>query len=169
MADPLKIIRRLDAVTTDYAIFERDQVLTETQLNSVVEYLDDQSRLTRTQLLGIGIVGGLWPTVGKEQIIVGKGVGVTSDGDLIGWSADTAFDRWLVYDESAPAYEPFYVDGKMLPLIELLTTEDKRDGKPLADIADQLKQMVAVAFMESYENDPDLCTGGDHQERKSDV
>ena len=57
MADPLKIIRRLDAVTTDYAIFERDQVLTETQLNSVVEYLDDQSRLTRTQLLGIGIGG----------------------------------------------------------------------------------------------------------------
>ena len=165
MADPLKIIRRLDAVTTDYAVFERDQVLTETQLNSVVEYLDDQSRLTRTQLLGIGIVGGLWPTVGKEQIIVGKGVGVTSDGDLIGWSADTAFDRWLVYDESAPAYEPFYVDGKMLPLIELLTTEDKRDGKPLADIADQLKQMVAVAFMESYENDPDLCTGGDCDNR----
>ena len=165
MADPLKIIRRLDAVTTDYAVFERDQVLSETQLNSVVEYLDDQSRLTRTQLLGIGIVGGLWPTVGKEQIVVGKGVGVTSDGDLIGWSADTVFDRWLPYDESAPAYEPFYVDGKMLPLIELLTTDDKRDGKPLTDIADRLKQMVAVAFMESYENDPDLCTGGDCDNR----
>ena len=165
MADPLKIIRRLDAVTTDYAVFERDQVLSETQLNSVVEYLDDQSRLTRTQLLGIGIVGGLWPTVGKEQIVVGKGVGVTSDGDLIGWPADTAFDRWLPYDESAPAYEPFYVDGKMLPLIELLTTDDKRDGKPLTDIADRLKQMVAVAFMESYENDPDLCTGGDCDNR----
>jgi hypothetical protein len=152
-------------VTTDYAVFERDQVLSETQLNSVVEYLDDQSRLTRTQLLGIGIVGGLWPTVGKEQIVVGKGVGVTSDGDLIGWPADTAFDRWLPYDESAPAYEPFYVDGKMLPLIELLTTDDKRDGKPLTDIADRLKQMVAVAFMESYENDPDLCTGGDCDNR----
>ena len=55
MADPLKIIRRLDAVTTDYAVFERDQVLTHEQLNSVAEYLDDQSRLTRTQLLGVGI------------------------------------------------------------------------------------------------------------------
>ena len=127
MAEPLKIIRRLNAVTTDYAVFERDQVLTETQLNSVVEYLDDQSRLTRTQLLGIGIVGGLWPTLGKEQLVVSKGVGVTSDGDLIGLAADTAFDRWLPYDENAPAYEPFYVDGKMLPLIELLATEDKRE------------------------------------------
>jgi len=165
MADPLKIIRRLDAVTTDYAVFERDQVLTETQLNSIVEYLDDQSRLTRTQLLGIGIVGGLWPMVGKAQITVGKGVGVTSDGDLIGLPADTAFDRWLPYDESAPAYEPFYIDGKMLPLIELMASDDKRDGKPLADIADQLAAMVAVAFMESYENDPDLCTGGDCDNR----
>ena len=165
MAEPLKIIRRLNAVTTDYAVFERDQVLTETQLNSVVEYLDDQSRLTRTQLLGIGIVGGLWPTLGKEQLVVSKGVGVTSDGDLIGLAADTAFDRWLPYDENAPAYEPFYVDGKMLPLIELLATEDKREGKPLAEMADSLEKMVAVAFMESYENDPDLCTGGDCDNR----
>ena len=161
MAEPLKIIRRLNEVTTDYAVFERDQVLTERQLNSVVEYLDDQSRLTRTQLLGIGIVGGLWPTLGKEQLVVSKGLGVTSDGDLIGLSADTVFDRWLAYDESAPAYDAFYDGENMLPLIELLAADDKREGKPLAEIGDTLKQMVAIAFMESYENDPDLCTGGD--------
>jgi hypothetical protein len=165
MADPLKIIRRLDAVTTDYAVFERDQVLTEKQLNSVVEYLDDQNRLTRTQLLGIGIVGGLWPTPGKGQISVGKGVGLTSDGDLLGLPADTVFDRWLAYDESAPAYEPFYVDGQMLPLIELLAADDKREGKLLAEMPDSLEKMVVVAFMESYENDPDLCTGGDCDNR----
>ena len=132
MAEPLKIIRRLNEVTTDYAVFERDQVLTETQLNSVVEYLDDQSRLTRTQLLGIGIVGGLWPSLGKEQLVVSKGVGVTSDGDLIGFSADTVFDRWLPYDESAPAYELFYDGEKMLPLIELLASNDKREGSAVA-------------------------------------
>lgn len=165
MAEPLKIIRRLNEVTTDYAVFERDQVLTETQLNSVVEYLDDQSRLTRTQLLGIGIVGGLWPSLGKEQLVVSKGVGVTSDGDLIGLSADTVFDRWLAYDESAPAYDAFYDGEKMLPLIELLAADDKCEGKPLAEIGDTLKQMVAIAFMESYENDPDLCTGGDCDNR----
>lgn len=165
MAEPLKIIRRLNEVTTDYAVFERDQVLTETQLNSVVEYLDDQSRLTRTQLLGIGIVGGLWPSLGKEQLVVSKGVGVTSDGDLIGLSADTVFDRWLPYDESAPAYDAFYDGEKMLPLIELLAADDKREGKPLAEMPESLEKMVAVAFMESYENDPDLCTGGDCDNR----
>ena len=161
MAEPLKIIRRLNEVTTDYAVFERDQVLTEKQLNSVVEYLDDQSRLTRTQLLGVGIVGGLWPTVGKTQIVIAKGVGVTSDGDLLGLPADKVFDRYIAYDEAAPAYEPFYVDGQRLPLIELLADDDKRDGQPLADLAGSLEKLLLVAFMESYENDPDLCTGGD--------
>ena len=165
MAEPLKIIRRLNEVTTDYAVFERDQVLTEKQLNSVVEYLDDQSRLTRTQLLGIGIVGGLWPTLGKEQLVVGKGMGVTSDGDLIRLSADTVFDRWLPYDESAPAYEAFYDGETMLPLIELLAQDDKRDGKPLPEMSESPEKMVAIAFMESYENDPDLCTGGDCDNR----
>ena len=165
MAEPLKIIRRLNEVATDYAVFERDQVLTETQLNSVVEYLDDQSRLTRTQLLGIGIVGGLWPTLGKERLVVSKGVGVTSDGDLIGLAADTVFDRWLPYDENAPAYDLFYDGEKMFPLIELLAADDKREGKLLAEIPESLEKMVAVAFMESYENDPDLCTGGDCDNR----
>ncbi|HQU78818.1 MAG TPA: hypothetical protein PLU47_05045 [Azonexus sp.] len=165
MADPLKIIRRLEAVTTDYAVFERDQVLTHDQLNSIAEYLDDQGRLTRTQLLGVGIVGGLLPALGKGQISIGKGVGVTSDGDLLGLSAETIFDRWLPYDESAPAYEPFYVDGNMLPLIEVLATDDPRPGQPLAELGDRLGAMVAIAFMESYENDPDLCTGGDCDNR----
>lgn len=163
MADPLKIIRRLDVVTTDYAVFERDQVLTHDQLNSVAEYLDDQQRLTRTQLLGVGIVGGLQPALGKGQISVSAGVGVTTDGDLLGLRADQIFTSYLVYDESAPAYEPFYVDGKMVPLLELLPADanDKREGKPLAELGDGLKDLVLLAFMESYENDPDLCTGGD--------
>ncbi|MBP5988063.1 MAG: hypothetical protein KA538_12845 [Azonexus sp.] len=163
MADPLKIIRRLDVVTTDYAVFERDQVLTHDQLNSVAEYLDDQQRLSRTQLLGVGIVGGLKPSLGKEQISVGAGVGVTTDGDLLGLRADRVFTSFLAYDESAPAYEPFYVDGKMVPLLELLPADanDKREGKPLAELGDRLKDLVLLAFMESYENDPDLCTGGD--------
>lgn len=165
MAEPLKIIRRLDKVTTDYAVFEPDQVLTDGQLNSVVEYLDDQSRLTRTQLLGIGLVGGLRPVLAKGQISLSKGVGITSDGDLLGWSADSVFDKWLKYDEGAPVYGPFYTDGNMLPLFELLASDDRREGKPLAEFPEALEKMVVVAFMESYENDPDLCTGGNCDNR----
>ena len=104
MADPLKIIRRLDAVTTDYAVFERDQVLTHEQLNSVAEYLDDQSRLTRTQLLGVGIVGGLLPALGKGRITIGKGVPMIPVEETRTWalsmpSASAA--AWLIASASA--------------------------------------------------------------------
>ena len=43
----LDITTSLDEVATAYWIFERDQVLTEEQLNSLARYLDDQDRLTR--------------------------------------------------------------------------------------------------------------------------
>lgn len=165
MAEPLKIVRRLDEVTTDYAVFERDQVLTEDQLNSVTEYLDDQSRLTRTQLLGIGIVGGLWPTLIEHRLKISAGIAVTSDGDLMRLATDTVFDRWLPYDETAPAYEPFYVGGSMLPLVELLPEHDAREGRSLDTLAGGLKGKLAIAFMESYENDSDLCSGGNCDNR----
>ena len=167
MADPLKIIRRLEGVTTDYAVFERDQVLTHDQLNSLAEYLDDQGRLTRTQLLGVGIVGGLQASVVKAGVSVSKGVGITTDGDLLGLPGELTFTHFQAYDESAPAYEPFYVEGKMLPLLELLSANpnDKREGRPLEELGDRLNDFVLLAFMESYENDPDLCTGGDCDNR----
>lgn len=163
MADPLKIIRRLDVVTTDYAVFERDQVLTHDQLNSVAEYLDDQQRLSRTQLLGVGIAGGLRLALDKAQISVGAGVGVTTDGDLLGLRAAQSFASYQPYDENAPAYEPFYREGSRVELFELLPAfpGDQREGRPLAELGDRLKEMALLVFMESYENDPDLCTGGD--------
>jgi hypothetical protein len=165
MAEPLKIVQRLQQITTDYAVFERDQVLTAGQLNSITEYLDDQGRLTRTRLLGIGIVGGLYPALERRAVVVSAGVGVTSDGDLIALDTPTTYNRWVDYDEHAPAYLPFYVDGRRVPLRELLTSDDPRTGRDLADIASQLPGMVVVAFMESYENDPDLCTGSDCDNR----
>lgn len=165
MAEPLKIVQRLQQITTDYAVFERDQVLTAGQLNSVTEYLDDQARLTRTQLLGIGIVGGLLPALERRAVVVSAGVGVTSDGDLIAIAAPQRCDRWVEYDENAPAYPPFHVDGQRIPLLELLPADDPRSGRPVEQIASRLTDMVVVAFMESYENDPDLCTGGDCDNR----
>ena len=53
MADPVKTIRSLETLSSEYSVFERDQVLTEAQLNSVARYFDDQERLTRVELLGV--------------------------------------------------------------------------------------------------------------------
>jgi hypothetical protein len=54
-----QILRSLDVISSGYSVFEKDRALTHDQLNSVTDYLDDQSRLTRTNLLGVGIVWGL--------------------------------------------------------------------------------------------------------------
>lgn len=72
--------------------FVSNQVLTANDLNSMVEYLDGQNRLSRVQIIGIGIVAGL--EVSTETIIndrdahvinvikVSQGYGVTSMGFL---------------------------------------------------------------------------------------
>lgn len=73
------------AANSDYPKFVADQVLTSDNLNDMFGYLDEQGRLTRTNLLGIGIVCGLEvETAGDgSSITITKGVGITSSGYLI--------------------------------------------------------------------------------------
>src|SRR2546423_14089453 len=86
-----QVLRSLDQITTGYTVFEENQVLTDKQLNSVADYFDDQTRLTRVQLLGVGIVCGLRPSVLNDLVRLSKGVGVTTDGDLLSLPADTTY------------------------------------------------------------------------------
>lgn len=74
-------------VQTAYPKFEANQVLTNEHLNTLFAYLDEQGRLTRTNLIGIGIVCGLEPTVAVTgaNIVISKGCGVTSEGHMIVW------------------------------------------------------------------------------------
>ena len=101
-----QVIRSLEEIATVYRIFEKDQVLTHDQLNSIASYFDDQTRLTRVKLIGVGIVCGLRLSIVGGYVKVTRGVGVTTDGDLLSLD-DTLFDRYKVYDDSNPAYHPF--------------------------------------------------------------
>src|SRR5215218_8245760 len=109
----IAVERRLEGISTGYSVFEKDQVLTHDQLNSVSEYADDQIRLTRVGLLGVGIACGLRPSLSGNTVRVTKGVGVTTDGDLAYTTVDVVFDRFKVYDNSFPAYAPLYVGGNV--------------------------------------------------------
>ncbi|MBA3962676.1 MAG: hypothetical protein H0X40_12350 [Chthoniobacterales bacterium] len=161
-----QILRSLETITTGYSVFEKDQVLTHDQLNSVADYCDDQSRLTRTRLLGVGIISGLRVSLVDNTIRVTPGVGLTTDGDLLYLDAETVFDRFRVYDESNPKYDLFYTDDKMNPVYQLVAQEtESEDAKALASFASEssasLDEMVAVLFMEGYVKDDDLCSGTD--------
>ncbi|QQV01676.1 MULTISPECIES: PKD domain-containing protein [Chryseobacterium] len=99
---------KLDNITTQYRKFNENQVLTEGQLNEFIDYFEDQDRLSRTRLSGVGIVCGFKSVFFDESmskndkvlreifrekkpelkdyldtIVITQGAGVTTDGDLI--------------------------------------------------------------------------------------
>ena len=85
MATNLDINTKLVDISTQYSKFNKNQVLTETQLNGFLDYFDDQDRLTRTSLSGVGIVCGFKVIYNADNhsIKVTQGRGVTTDGDLV--------------------------------------------------------------------------------------
>jgi hypothetical protein len=161
-----QVIKSLEEITTGYSVFEKDQVLTHDQLNSVADYFDDQTRLTRVKLLGVGILCGLRVAVQGSNVKITKGAGVTTDGDLLYFGADTVFNRFKLYDESNPVYGPLYVNNSMIKVYELVP---QGATDPLAtalssfaaNTGSSLNNMVAVLFMEGYVKDDDLCSGTD--------
>lgn len=66
-----------------YPFFEPNQVLTHGHLNRIVDFLDQQNRLTRICLIGMGIVCGLEGRWEEECLLISEGCGITSDGFLI--------------------------------------------------------------------------------------
>ncbi len=67
-----------------YPVFEANQVLTNSHLNMIVDYLDDQQRLTRPNLVGVGIMCGLDVVInGDRTVTVSQGCAVTTHGYLI--------------------------------------------------------------------------------------
>lgn len=166
----LRIENSLATVSTGYTVFEADQVLTHHQLNSVADYADDQIRLSRTRLGGVGIACGLNAALAGGTVTVTGGVGVTTDGDLLYLDAGTVYDRWRPYDASFPAYPPLYqggnVNGTMHGAWELFPAgTEGAPGRPLGELAAAagvpLGDLFAVLLMESYRQDDDLCSGTD--------
>jgi hypothetical protein len=162
-----QVLQSLQAISTGYSVFEKDQVLTHDQLNTVSDYFDDQTRLTRVKLLGVGIVCGLRVSVGETNLTVSKGAGVTTDGDLLYSTADTIFDQFQLYDKSNPTYAHFSAALNAEKVFELVPQNSEAPPGPKglsqfkAETGFALDQMVAVLFMEGYVKDEDVCTGTD--------
>jgi hypothetical protein len=158
----------LNTITAGYPVFENDQVLTAGQLNDLASYLNDEISLTRVELIGVGIACGLQVSIRDGEVLLTRGLGVTSGGCLIRIEADTLYGNFKPYGETAPDYPPFFSDGKRIPAYELVrVTRDNLDplaeslGLFAAQTGRVLGDMVAVLLMESYEKDDDLCSGTD--------
>ncbi|MGS2739386.1 PKD domain-containing protein [Sinomicrobium sp. M5D2P17] len=167
---------KLDTITTQYHSYKKDQVLTHTQLNESIDYFEDQIRLSRISLSGVGIVCGfnLRFNPAENSITITQGTGVTTDGDLVKLRKDipdsalknidipeikyTAFKTFI--DDKA-FYKPFFYKGEeQIELWELIPEDKVTDESALSELPDT-ENMVVLLYLESYPKDPDLCSGID--------
>ena len=101
----------MQPTTDNFPVFEANQVLTNAHLNQSFDYLDEQERLTRANLIGIGIVCGLNLTLDNPALptalSLSKGCGVTSAGYLIIEPDDVTLTSYRQYTLPADlAYTP---------------------------------------------------------------
>lgn len=155
----------MQALQDNYPVFEANQVLTNAHLNQVFDYLDEQERLTRANLIGIGIVCGLEirleTTAGVSTIHLSHGCGITSAGYLILEPEDVDLvayrDNYTVPPE--PGYAPFLdpVTHAQYPLWELFPAGEP-NVKPLATPANFLQDKAVLLFLELKKEDLRNCS-----------
>ena len=161
------------AANSDYPKFVADQVLTSDNLNDLFGYLDEQDRLTRANLLGIGIVCGLQVKTGTDSdgsyLIITNGTGVTSEGYLV-TVKDIKYHYFNQFDAvKCKYYEPFVnINAKTqkIPLWELKQKGDSEDqDNPFQNLdnpASFLNNKAVMLFVELLEAnnkncDPNSC------------
>lgn len=151
---------KLDNVTTQYRKFNENQVLTDGQLNEFIDYFEDQDRLSRTLLSGVGIVCGFKSTITSsglvpdvmekiaprkaenalDTIVITQGAGVTTDGDLITLRTgkEKSSDFTIDFDTKNYRYFREYKDKVRYDHFRI-----GEDQIPLLELAteDELKQM----------------------------
>ncbi|UZO81754.1 PKD domain-containing protein [Aquimarina sp. ERC-38] len=175
----------LEAITTNFRRFTKNQVLTEGHLNQIVDYFDDQIRLSRTCLSGVGIVCGFEVSCDEStsEITITQGVGVSTDGDLMhlfrpadksNYTIDfesITYGGYRTYDNTNADYKPFfYREETQINLLELVE-ESSGEGITSLSSLSGLKDRIVLLYRESYIEDADLCTtlGCDNQGESSVV
>lgn len=73
----------MDKKYIHYPNFNSGEVLTSEKLNNITVYSDGQMQLTRTNLLGFGIVSGLTYNYVNETLTIQPGVAITPNGKAI--------------------------------------------------------------------------------------
>ena len=165
---------KLMEITPQYRSFVDDQVLTSGQLNEFIEYFEDQDRLTRVCLVGVGVACGFKVSVNNQNslITITQGCGVTTDGDLLKLqkSIKNSFDISIVlesikyshfrdFEDDKAKYKHFKNGNATIDLWELIPQEkvDLEAGH-LPINSQLLNDKVVVLYLECYPKETDICT-----------
>lgn len=157
----------MNTVNDTYAVFQANQVLTEAHLNEMFNYLDEQGRLTRANLIGIGIDCGLDVVLDGTTVRLSKGCGVTSQGYLIVEPAPVTLLAWRTYTVPDQLPYPMLRDTGV-PLWELLPALES-DAKPLSEGGLTLDDKAMLLFLELRQEGLRTCAPNDCDDRGSAV
>lgn len=139
--------------------FAPNQLLTAGHLNGMFRYLDEQSRLTRANLIGVGIVCGLQLKLDSAgtTLTITKGCGITTEGYLIS-TGEQSYVGYRPYNAEQPDfYEGFVTPEKVqkFPIDELVASSIDDDVTPLSKA--YLKDKVVLLFVEMLRSDSKNC------------
>lgn len=134
-----------------FPVFEANQILTSRHLNNGFDYLDQQTRLTRSNLIGVGVVCGLDIQLDDSagtSILLSRGCGVTSEGYLIVESEDVSLVSYRVYTMPSDLdYPPFRDETGQYPLWEMFPAGEP-NTTPLDNPAGFLSGKAVVLLVE---------------------
>ncbi len=156
----------------NYPEFVADQVLTSTNLNDLFSYLDEQERLTRANLIGIGVVCGLEITVNAAgtQLTISPGCGITSGGYLVTYPGAT-LTEYKSYNAIKPINYEKFVNiplQKQLYLLDQLFESAVTDGTTQLSNA-YLQDKVVMLYVELLENSVKNCDPGSCDDKGKNV
>lgn len=168
---------RLKNILKSHYRFVNDQVLTAEKLNRLITYFDEQDRLSRVFLSGIGIVCGFEVRGSEESIFISPGIGITSDGDLIqlksdGVTPDTVkinspgieLTHYRQFLDVNANYNRFELEDGKISMWELLPAATEGSFPLTGEDSDQsidLNNKVLMIYLEAYADKGDLCTAID--------
>jgi len=162
--------------------FVADQLLMAEDLNNMFSYLEEQERLTRTSMIGIGIVCGLEvkTSTNGTKLTITRGVGDTSEGYLIKMETED-FYEYKDFDAVKPKLYDVFVktsvatNGEMkseqrFPIWELLP-QGIADAKPLTKefLTNKDEEKIVVLFYELLEVDAKNCNPTSCDDKGRDV
>ncbi|MFC3443807.1 hypothetical protein ACFOKF_21895 [Sphingobium rhizovicinum] len=158
-----------------FPVFEANQILTSGHLNDAFDYLDEQERLSRSLLVGIGIVCGFEMIVeGGATIKLSKGCGVTSEGYLIVEPTDielVATRPYMLPDDID--YPPFRNGSAPYALWELFQPGQEaataQSTTPLASQPGFLNDKALLLFLELKKRGLRNCSPNNCDDKGSEV
>jgi hypothetical protein len=180
---------QLSNISTQYSKFSKGQYVEHTQFNEFLDFFEDQDRLSRVMLQGVGVVCGFQPKLTYTNnkvsgILLSQGIAITTDGDLLTLNSKSRaksisddiymselktidfdgkqYTHFRVYDNNKIMYPAFHDNSEnQVELWELATSAEAKDGfEPISGL-DSLENKYLLLYLEEYEKEVKPCRGVD--------